>query len=89
MNRLKKLGVVAFAYGVLAGGSAAPIETATDTNVVTGLDFSHSVSLDEHWIVQGGLTRALLSPEILQAVQAGRHGRIGFALFGWHTTTLR
>jgi Ca-activated chloride channel homolog len=88
MNRLRKFGVVAFAYVVLAGGSAASIETATDTNVVTGLDFSHSVSLDEHWIVQDGLARALLSPEILQAIQAGRHGRIGLALFGWHTTAL-
>lgn len=88
MNRLRKLGVVAFAYFVLAGGSAASIETATDANVVTGLDFSHSVSLDEHWIVQEGLARALLSPELLHAVRAGPHGQIGFALFGWHTTTL-
>lgn len=88
MNRLRKLGVVAFAYVVLAGGPAASIETATDANVVTGLDLSHSVSLDEHWIVQEGLARALLSPELLQAIQAGHHGRIGFALFGWDTTTL-
>jgi hypothetical protein len=88
MNRLRKLSVVALACVLLAGGSGASIETATDTNVVTGLDFSHSVSLDEHWIVQEGLAQALLSPEILQTIQAGHHGRIGFALFGWHTTTL-
>jgi hypothetical protein len=88
MNRLRKLSVVAFAYVVLAGGSAASSETVTDTNVVTGVDFSHSVSLDEHWIVQDGLAKALLSPEFLRAIQAGRHGRIGLALFGWHTTTL-
>src|SRR4051794_21709643 len=88
MNRLRKLGVVAFVYVLLAGGSADPVETVTDTNVVTGLDFSHSVSLEEHWIVQEGLAQALLSPEILHAIQAGRHGRIGFALFGWHLTTI-
>jgi len=88
MNRLRKLGIVAFAYVLLAGSSAATAEPATDANVVTGLDFSHSVSLDEHWIVQEGLAQALLSPEILQAIQAGHHGRIGFALFGWHTKTL-
>ncbi|MPR11514.1 DUF1194 domain-containing protein [Microvirga tunisiensis] len=88
MNRLRKLGVVAFVYVLLAGGSADPVETVTDTNVVTGLDFSHSVSLEEHWIVQEGLAQALLSPEILRAIQAGHHGRIGFALFGWHTTIM-
>jgi hypothetical protein len=52
------------------------------------LDFSHSVGLDEHWLVQEGLGRALLSPEFLHAVRSGYHGRIGFAMFGWHTTTL-
>jgi len=88
MNRLGKLGVVAFAYALLAGGSGGAAETATDVNVVTGLDFSHSISLEEHWIVQEGLAEALLSSEIVDAIQGGRHGRIGFALFGWHVTTI-
>jgi Ca-activated chloride channel homolog len=88
MNRLKKLGFVAFMHVLLAGSLDASAETATDANVVTGLDFSHSVSLDEHWIVQEGLVQALLSPEILRAIQAGPHGRIGFAIFGWHTAAI-
>jgi len=88
MNRLGTLGVVALAYALLAGGPATSIETETDINVVTGLDFSHSVSLDEHLIVQEGLAEALLSPEVIRAIQHGQHGRIGFALFGWHTKTL-
>jgi len=88
MNRLRKLGVVAFAYVMLALGPASSFDIETDANVVTALDFSHSVSLDEHWIVQEGLARALLSPEILQTIQAGPHGRIGFAMFGWHTSIL-
>jgi hypothetical protein len=88
MNRLGKLGIVAFAHALLASGSGGAAETATDVNVVTGLDFSHSISLEEHWIVQEGLAQALLSPEIVDAIQGGRHGRIGFALFGWHVTTI-
>jgi hypothetical protein len=62
MNRLGTFSAMAFAYVVLAGGPAAAAEPATDANVVTGLDFSHSVGLDEHWVVQEGLGRALLSP---------------------------
>ena len=86
MNRLGTFSAVAFASILLVGGSAA--EPATDANVVTGLDFSHSVGLDEHWLVQEGLGRALLSPEFLHAIRSGQHGRIGFVLFGWHTTSL-
>ena len=88
MNRLGKLGVVAFAYALLAGGPGAATEPETDANLVTGLDFSHSVSFEEHRLVQEGLAQALLSPEFLHAIHAGRHGRIGFAVFGWHTTTI-
>jgi hypothetical protein len=86
MNSLRKLSIVTLAFVLLTGSPAAPAETVTDANVVTGLDFSHSVSLDEHWIVQEGLAQALLSPEILRAIETGHHGRIGFALFGWHIT---
>lgn len=88
MNRLRKLGIVAFAYVMLATDPASSLDIETDANVVTALDFSHSVSLDEHWIVQEGLARALLSPEFLRTIQAGPNQRIGFALFGWHTKTL-
>jgi len=88
MNRLRKLGIVASAYVLLLASPAASTETMTDANVITGLDLSHSVSLGEHWIVHEGLARALLSPEILRAIRAGHQGRIGFAVFGWHTTTL-
>ena len=88
MKSLRTLGVVALTYFLLAGGPAVSIEPETDANVVTGLDFSHSVSLDDHRIVQEGLAKALLSPKVLHAIQAGHHGRIGFTVFGWHTKTL-
>ena len=88
MNRLGKLGVVGFVVIVLAGAPQATAQTETDANVVTGLDFSHSVTLEEHRLVKDGLAQALRSPEFLHAVQAGRHGRIGFALFGWHTAII-
>jgi Ca-activated chloride channel homolog len=88
MNRPQKLAVVAFVYALATGSPTAATETVTDANVVTGLDFSHSVTLEEHWIVQEGLADALQSPEILRAIQAGPHGRIGFAAFGWHIRSI-
>jgi hypothetical protein len=56
----------------------------TDANIVTALDISDSVDPQEIRIEIEGIARAILAPEVLQAIQRGRHGHIGFAVFAWY-----
>jgi len=60
---------------------------STDANIVTGLDFSHSIGPEEQWIEREGLALAIVAPEVLEAIRNGRRGRIGFAVYGWHLTS--
>jgi hypothetical protein len=70
---------------VLLGGDAGMAgDIATDANIVTGLDISYSIARDEVRLELEGMARAIRSPEVLAAIQGGRHGRIGFAVFAWH-----
>ena len=63
------------------GGSGG---VKTDVNIVTAIDISDSV--DPEWIriEIEGIARAILAPEVIRAIQRGRHGRIGFAVFAWY-----
>ena len=68
--------------------SAAELTSApprVDVNIVTAIDGSDSVSGHEMWLSLGGLAAALRTPEVLAAIRAGRTGRVGFAVFVWHT----
>jgi hypothetical protein len=72
---------------ILAAGRDAaagdPISTASDMNVVTALDVSDSIMRHEEWLEFDGMANALESRAFLAALAAGRHRRIGFAMFAW------
>jgi Ca-activated chloride channel homolog len=58
-------------------------DVRVDANIATGLDVSTSITSDETAIQLQGLAIAMQSPEILAAVQNGRHRRIGFTVYLW------
>jgi len=74
------------AAGVLLIGASAGVtdEPETDANIVTGIDISDSVNAEEIRLEIEGVAQALRSPEVLAAIESGRHRRIGVAVFAWH-----
>lgn len=79
------LRCAAIGFVLLLTGSAAPAdEIVTDANIVTGLDISNSIDLDDIALELDGVAQAIQDPRVLRAIQAGRHGRIGFVVFAWH-----
>ncbi|MGH6894260.1 MAG: DUF1194 domain-containing protein [Dongiaceae bacterium] len=83
MNWLIGLTTIAIGCGPLAALAAWADESATDANIVTALDISESVDPRATAIEIQGMAQAIRAPEIIQAIQGGRHGRIGFAVFAW------
>lgn len=75
--------LVALALGVSTHAVRAE-DLRTDVNIVTALDISDSVDGNATAIEIEGMAQAILAPEILQAIRAGRFGRVGFAIFAWH-----
>ena len=69
---------------VLVGAAAGAEELRTDVNIVTALDVSDSIDAQSTRIEIEGMAQAILAPEILQAIRAGHHGRVGFAIFAWN-----
>ena len=63
--------------------AAAADELNTDANIITGLDVSSSINAQETMLQIDGMAQAIKSPAILAAIQHGRHGQIGFAVFIW------
>lgn len=59
-------------------------DTRTDVNIVTALDISNSISLEQMQLELDGVAQAIRDPRVLRAIAAGEHGRIGFAVFAWH-----
>jgi Protein of unknown function (DUF1194) len=84
MNRLVKVGVTTLGCTILDVRACAADDTPTDANIVTALDISESMDVEDMRIAIEGMARAIRAPEILQAIKSGRHGRIGFAVFAWH-----
>jgi hypothetical protein len=68
---------------LVASYSACAEEIWTDANIVTGLDLSGSIEARDAQVQVDGIAMAIRSPEILTAIQTGRYGRIGFAVFVW------
>lgn len=75
--------VAAYAAVAFAWPPAARAEHAVDANLVTALDVSDSIMRHEEWIEFDGMIRSVSHPAFLAAVQAGRHHRVGFAVFAW------
>src|SRR5262245_54136027 len=84
MKRRAGTGMLALCLALLAAGPAAADGIATDANIVTGLDISNSIYLDQMALELAGLAQAIRDPRVLKAIRAGRHHRIGFAVFAWH-----
>jgi len=55
----------------------------TDANLLTALDISDSIDRQAAQLQFEGIARAVLEPDFLEMIQAGRHGRIGFSMFTW------
>jgi Ca-activated chloride channel family protein len=79
---LQVLGLAGLAFLPL---SAAATEAwiDVDANIVTALDASASVGRYEEWLEREGLAQAVVHPWFLEVVRAGRHKRVGFAVFTW------
>jgi hypothetical protein len=74
-------GIIVTAAPPQARTGEAP--TVTDANLVTALDVSDSIMRHEEWIEFAGMAHAIESDDFLDAVVAGSHGRIGFAVIVW------
>jgi Ca-activated chloride channel homolog len=77
-------GVVLLVLGLALAGPAVSADTQTDANIVTGLDISNSIDPDQIQLELAGLAQAIRDPRVMTAIKAGKHGRIGFAVFAWH-----
>jgi hypothetical protein len=84
MKRCTALGFLTLGLLLICSQPALSADTATDTNIVTGLDISNSISPDDVQRELAGLAQAIRDPRVMKAIKAGRHGRIGFAVFAWH-----
>ncbi len=84
MNRLVAVGVFALGCILPDARVTAADGVITDANIVTALDISDSVDPKEMRIEIEGIALAIRTSEVLDAIQTGRHGRIGFAVFAWH-----
>jgi hypothetical protein len=82
--RARGFGTLVLGAVLLGGDAGMTQEITTDANIVTALDISYSIAPDEVRLELEGMARAIRSPEVLAAIQGGRHGRIGFAVFAWH-----
>lgn len=66
--------------------SAAPARALeTDVNIVTAMDISDSMESHDVQMEIIGMARAVRSRAVLEAIQAGPNGRVGFAVFAWHS----
>jgi len=77
-------GVVLLVFGLALTGPAVSADPLTDANIVTGLDISNSIGPDQIQLELAGLAQAIRDPRVMTAIKAGKHGRIGFAVFAWH-----
>ncbi len=66
----------------LAAG-AARADTVVDVELVLAVDVSYSMDLDELALQREGYMKAVTSPEFLQALRLGPHGRIAVAYVEW------
>jgi hypothetical protein len=87
MNRAATIGPVVLALALLAGRAGQAGQVQTDANLITGLDISDSISSEERLLQLKGMAEAIRAPAVLEAIQRGRHGCVGFAMFDWYHST--
>ena len=64
-------------------GRTAPGSTPVDVELVLAVDISYSMDPDELALQREGYMQALTSPEFLQALKGGMHGRIAVTYVEW------
>jgi hypothetical protein len=84
MKRCTGAVLVVLAVALPGARHAAAEPLATDVNIVTALDISDSISLDDIRLELQGMAQAIQDPRVHRAIQAGANRRIGFAVFAWH-----
>lgn len=88
------IGAACMTAAVL-GGAAAPVAAPApqtrlaqgngqvDVELVLAVDVSYSMDLEELAIQREGYAQAVTSPEFLQALKTGPHGRVAVTYFEW------
>jgi Ca-activated chloride channel homolog len=76
--------LLAFGVALVVNQQALSADDLTDASIVTGLDMSNSIDLDELRQELVSLAHAVRDPRVMTAIKAGKRGRIGFAVFAWH-----
>jgi hypothetical protein len=70
--------------GLAAAGSGRMTEATTvDIELVLAVDVSYSMDPDEQALQREGYATALTSPEFLDALRSGIHGKIAITYFEW------
>ena len=88
------MALVALAVSVLHGDAAPPLgrfvdmpadksQTNVDVELVLAVDISYSMDPDEQVLQRDGYREALVSPDFLNALRQGIHGRIAVTYFEW------
>lgn len=75
------LASAVLAAGILGGG-AARAETV-DVEIVLAADVSRSIDDEEFKLQRQGYAAAIISPQVLRAIQTGAHGAIGLCFVEW------
>ncbi|MEO0923382.1 MAG: DUF1194 domain-containing protein, partial [Pseudomonadota bacterium] len=74
--------IIASLTMVLTHSSRSQI-AKNDLNLILAIDCSYSVNKKEFDLQVEGIASALVSDEVIEAIQRGRHGRIGLSVFQW------
>ena len=64
-------------------GTAAKAPLEVDLELVLAVDVSRSVDLEEHEVQRAGYIAAFRHPDIVQAIESGRFGKIAVMYFEW------
>lgn len=64
-------------------GNAAAAERAVDLELVLAVDISNSMDLEEAALVRQGFVHAFRHPDVIDAIQRGRLGRIAVTYVEW------
>ncbi|WAC27780.1 DUF1194 domain-containing protein [Ancylobacter sp. SL191] len=71
------------AWCVLGAPARAQGAEPVDVELVLAVDISYSMDLDELALQRDGYSRAVTSPEFLNALKLGPHGRVALAYVEW------
>jgi hypothetical protein len=79
---LRRIGSILVVLAMLAPVPAAA-EVAVDLELVFAVDISGSIDPEEAELQRAGYVQALLDPNVLRTIQAGRVGRIAVSYMEW------